>query len=103
MPVDPERIHQVPDASPEQVEAALAARPVDVPEARRRNREEYSHFVAAGPIYIGTARGYNAGDVVGKDVVTRRGAPVDRAQVIEYGSKAHNELRERQGLPPVED
>lgn len=99
----PDRIKRVPEAPAEQAEAALAARPATVEEARRRVKEEYSHFVAAGPIYVGTARGYNAGDVVGKDVVTRRGAPVNRAQVVEYGSKAHNEIRERQGLPPVQD
>jgi hypothetical protein len=98
----PDRIKQVPESTPEQVEAALAARPATAEEARRRNLEEYTHFVAAGPIYIGTALGYNAGDVVGHDVVTRQGAPVSREQVVEYGSKAHNEIRERAGLPPIE-
>lgn len=97
----PERIKQVPEGTPEQIEAAEAARPGTAEEAKRRNAEEYSHFVAADKIYFGTALGYNAGDVVGKDVVTRKGAPVDRAQVVEYGSKQHNEIRERQGLPPV--
>jgi hypothetical protein len=99
----PERIKQVPEASPEEVERAIAARPATAEEARRRNTEEYTHFVAAEQIFVGRALGYNAGDVVGKDVVTRRGAPVDRAQVVEYGSRAHNRIREQQGLPPVED
>lgn len=97
----PDRIKQVPEGTPEQVEAAIAARPATAEEARKRNVEEYSHFVAAQKIYFGTALGYNEGDVVGKDVVTRKGAPVDRELVVEYGSKQHNEIRERQDLPPV--
>lgn len=99
----PDRIKRVPEASPEEVERAIAARPKSAEEARSRNREEYTHFVAAEQIYVGRALGYNPGDVVGKDVVTRRGAPVAREQVVEYGSKEHNRIRDQQGLPPVED
>jgi hypothetical protein len=94
-------IKQIPEGTPEQIEAAVAARPATAEQARERNREEYTHFVAADKIYFGTALGYNPGDVVGKDVVTRKGAPIAREQVVEYGSKEHNEIRDRQGLPPV--
>jgi hypothetical protein len=97
----PERIKQVPEGTAEQIEAAIAGRPATAEEARKRNQEEYTHFVAGEQIHFGTALGYNPGDVVGKDVVTRQGAPVRREQVVEYGSKKHNEIRERQGLPPV--
>lgn len=95
-------IKQIPEANAEQAEAAAAARPATAEEAKARTREEYTHFVAAEKIYFGTALGYNAGDVVGKDVVTRKGAPIAREQVVEYGSKQHNEIRERAGLPPIE-
>lgn len=95
-------IKQIPEANAEQAEAAVADSPATAEDARKRTREEYSHFVAAEKIYFGTALGYNPGDAVGKDVVTRKNAPISRDQVVEYGSKAHNEIRERQGLPPVE-
>jgi hypothetical protein len=97
----PERIKQVPEGTAEQIEAAIAGRPATAEEARKRNQEEYTHFVAADKIYFGTALGYNAGDVVGKDVVTRKGAPVDRELVVEYGSKEHNRIREQLDLPPI--
>jgi len=93
-------IKQIPEGTPEQIAAAVAARPDTAEGARRRNREEYTHFVAAEKIYFGTALGYNEGDVVGKDVVERLKYR-DSGQVVEYGSKQHNEIRERQELPPV--
>lgn len=92
----------IPEATPEQAAAAAAGRPATAEDAQEATRKEYGQWVASQPIYIGTALGYNPGDAVGAAVVEERKWS-EAGLVVKRGSKAHNDLRVAQGLPPLEN
>jgi hypothetical protein len=93
----------VPEATPEQVAATNAARPATAEAAREATIKEYGQWVAAEPIYFGTALGYNPGDAVGASVVEEHKlGEGDAPRVVKTGSAAHKRLRAAQGLPPLE-
>jgi hypothetical protein len=91
----------VPESTPEQVAAAAAKAPATAEDAVEANRKEYGQYVAAEPIFFGTALAYNRGDAVPADNVARH-KYLDDSKVVKVGSKAHKELREAMGLPPLE-
>lgn len=91
----------VPESTPEQVAAAAANAPATAEDAIEANRKEYSQYVAAEPISFGTALAYNKGDAVPADNV-RRHKYLDDGKVVKVGSKAHADLRQSMGLPPLE-
>lgn len=92
----------VEEANAEQVAASARARPATAVDALEATRKEYGTWVAAEPIYAGTALAYNAGDAVGLEVVELYGF-ADQGRVVKVGTKAHKELRASLGLPPLED
>lgn len=97
-------VKNVPEATEEQVAASEAARPATAEDAVKATRDEYGQWVAAEPIYFGTALGYNPGDAVGVDVVKRHKlGEGDAPRVVKTGSAEHKRLRAAQGLPPLED
>lgn len=91
----------VPESTPAELAAAAANAPATAEEALEANRKEYSQYVAAEPIYFGTALGYNKGDAVPAGNVEQHGYLAD-GKVVKVGTKAHKELRESMGLPPLE-
>jgi hypothetical protein len=91
----------VPESTPEQIAAAAANAPATAEDAIEANRKEYGQYVASQPIMFGTALGYNKGDAVPADNVQRHGW-LDAGKVVKVGTKAHKELRESMGLPPLE-
>ena len=93
-------VNQVPESSPEQVATAAATAPATAEDAMAANRKEYGQYVAAEAIHFGTALAYNAGDAVPADNVTRH-KYLETGQVVKVGSKAHQDLRESLGLPPL--
>jgi len=94
-------VNQVPESTPEKVAAAAANAPATAEDAHAANVKEYGQYVAAEPIYFGAALGYNKGDAVPADNVARHNY-VESGQVVKVGSKAHKDLRESLGLPPLE-
>lgn len=80
------------------VTEAITAELSDHIEAQRR---EYGQYVAAGPIYMGTALAYNPGDAIPVSNV-ERWKYLESGQAIKVGSKEHKALRENLGLPPLE-
>lgn len=91
----------VAQSTPQQIAAAAASAPATAEDALEANRKEYGQYVAAEQIYVGTALGYNVGDAVPADNVERHGYLTD-GKVVKTGSKAHKDLRESMGLPPLE-
>jgi hypothetical protein len=91
----------VTESTPAEVAAAAATAPATAEDAIEANRKEYGQYVAAEAIYFGTALGYNAGDAVPVSNVERHGYLTD-GRVVKVGTKAHKELRESMGLPPLE-
>jgi ApbE superfamily uncharacterized protein (UPF0280 family) len=91
----------VPESTPAQIAAAAANAPATAEDAIEANRKEYGQYVAAEPIYFGTALAYNPGDAVPADNVARH-KYLDDGKVVKVGTKAHKELREALGLPPLE-
>lgn len=64
-------------------------------------RHEYGQYVAAQAIHFGTALAYNPGDAIPASNV-ERWKYLETGQAIKVGSKAHKDLRENLGLPPLE-
>lgn len=96
-------VKEVPEATPEQVAAAVAGRPATAEDAVAATRKEYGTWVAAEQIHFGSALGYNPGDAVGQSVVEAYGfAEGDSPRVVKVGSAAHKRLRAALGLPPLE-
>jgi hypothetical protein len=95
-------VREVPESVPEQVAASVAARPLTAEEAVEANRREYSQYVAAEQIYYGGALAHNVGDAVPAGNVERHGW-AEAGKVVKTGSKAHQDLRARMGLTPLED
>lgn len=68
-------------------------------------RKEYSVYVAARQIHVGTALAYNPGDAVPISNVDRHNYAVARdlndpdGVVVKVGTKAHKDLMESLGLP----
>lgn len=91
----------VPESTPEQVAAAAANAPATAEDAIEANRKEYSQFVASKDIKFGTALAFNKGDAVPADNVARH-KYLEDGKVVKVGTKAHKELRESMGLPPLE-
>lgn len=80
------------------VTEAITAELSDHIEAQRR---EYGQYVAAQPIHFGTALAYNPGDQIPASNV-ERWKYLETGQAVKVGSKAHKDLRENLGLPPLE-
>lgn len=80
------------------VTEAITAELSDHIEAQRR---EYGQWVAASPIHFGTALAYNPGDQIPVSNVERYKYDAT-GQAVKVGSKAHKDLRESLGLPPLE-
>lgn len=97
----PERVTEVPEATPQEIASAAANAPATAEDALAANRKEYGQYVAAKPISFGTALAYNKGDAVPADNVARHGY-LESGQVVKVGTKAHRELRESLGLPPLD-
>lgn len=97
----PERVNQVPEATPEQIVNAAADAPATAEDAWAANVKEYGQYVAAEPIHFGSALGYNVGDAVPADNVARH-KYLEAGKVVKVGTKAHQDLRASLGLPPLE-
>jgi hypothetical protein len=97
----PERVSNVPESTPEQIAAAAANSPATAEDAIAANRKEYGQYVAAKPISFGTALAFNKGDAVPADNVARHGY-LETGDVVKVGTKAHKDLRESLGLPPLD-
>lgn len=95
-----ERVNQVAESAPQEIAVAKANRPATAEDAIAANVKEYGQYVALEPIHFGAALGYNPGDAVPADNVARHGF-LESGQVAKVGSKAHNDLRESLGLPPL--
>jgi hypothetical protein len=99
-------VTQVPEASPEQVAAAVAARPATAEDARERTRKEYGQYVANQQIFSGTALIYNPGDPVPASAVALHKYD-ETKQVEKVGTASHRKFdaarRADLGLPPLQD
>lgn len=91
----------VPESPAEWAASVTVGSPATAEEAVEATRKEYSQYVAPDPIYVGTALAFNKGDAIPASTVERLGW-ASEGKAIKVGTKAHKELRESMGLPPLE-
>lgn len=91
----------VPESPAEWAASVTVGNPATAEEAIEANRKEYSQYVAPEQIFVGSALAFNKGDAIPASTVERLGWVAD-GKAVKVGTKAHKELRESMGLPPLE-
>lgn len=70
----------------------MSEQPVTADDAQKAREDEYGKYVAKGPIFIGGARAFNAGDAVPVGHVER--GVVDKDDVVGANTKAAQAAKE---------